>query len=168
MKNEDSPRNKNKSLPPKKNVGSDWEGLVEKKILEAMERGEFEDLPGRGKPLDLELDPNTPREWDLAFKLLKEAGFAPAWIEQDKEIRSAKEKLFKPLQSYLRTTNLPSRDREVIEARLIAEFRKQASELNRKIDDFNLQAPSLRVHHKRIRIDEEVIRFKEGVAKGRG
>ena len=40
----------------------DWsESLVERRIREAVERGDFDDLPGAGKPLDLR-DAGDP-EW---------------------------------------------------------------------------------------------------------
>ena len=66
----------------------DWEAAVEKQIREAMERGDFANLRGVGKPLDLSENPYTPEEWRLAFKVLKDAGAAPGWIEQGKEIRN--------------------------------------------------------------------------------
>lgn len=66
----------------------DWESAVEKAIREAQERGEFDNLANAGKPLNLEPNPYAP-DLDLAHHLLKEQGFAPAWIEEDKEIRQA-------------------------------------------------------------------------------
>lgn len=38
------------------------EALAEQKIRDAMERGEFTDLPGQGVPLDLRSDPLVPQE----------------------------------------------------------------------------------------------------------
>lgn len=147
--------------------GRDWQGLAERQILEAMERGEFDNLAGRGKPLDLSRPPHTPPEWEMAFKLLRDAGFAPEWIEQDKEIRAAKAAIEKPFENYLGRTRAARKDRSAFESRLIADFRKQALDLNRLIDDFNLKAPSLRVHHTRIRVEEEIAKFKEAASLGR-
>ncbi|WP_347354727.1 DUF1992 domain-containing protein [Intrasporangium sp.] len=39
-----------------------WESPVERAIREAQERGDFDDLPGAGKPLDLR-DANDPDWW---------------------------------------------------------------------------------------------------------
>ncbi len=149
---------------PRKGPPRDWESAVEKSIREAMERGEFEKLPGAGKPLDLRRDPNTPEDLELAFKLLRDAGFAPDWIEQDKEIRAGRAKLREPFQKYLARAQPAVADRAEREAHLIAEFRQEAAELNRQIDLFNLKAPSVGVHHARIRIEEEVDRFKRAFA----
>jgi len=60
--------------------------IAERKILEAMEQGEFDDLPGKGKPLDLSDDPMVPEELRVAFKVMKNAGFLPPELELHKEI----------------------------------------------------------------------------------
>ncbi len=43
-----------------------WESAVEKQIREAQERGEFDNLPGAGKPLDLS-DSGDPDWWVKRF-----------------------------------------------------------------------------------------------------
>ncbi len=66
---------------------------VEEAIQEAMRRGEFKDLPGQGKPLDLSAYFDTPEEVRLAYTLLKDANFLPEEVEMLKEIETLKEKL---------------------------------------------------------------------------
>jgi len=48
-----------------------YEKIVEQRIKEAMEKGEFENLPGKGKPIPLEDDSHVPEDLRLAYKLLK-------------------------------------------------------------------------------------------------
>lgn len=60
--------------------------LVEQKLLEAVSRGEFDDLPGAGRPLDLDDDPLVPEDLRLAYRILKNAGFVPPEVETVKEI----------------------------------------------------------------------------------
>jgi hypothetical protein len=60
--------------------------IAESRIREAMEQGVFENLPGAGKPLDLEEYFNTPEEWRLAFSILKNARCAPVEVELLKEV----------------------------------------------------------------------------------
>jgi DnaJ family protein C protein 28 len=67
-------------------TNGDWESWIDQKIREAQERGDFDNLPGKGKPLALTPNPYA-REQELAFKVLKDAGYAPEWIELDKTIR---------------------------------------------------------------------------------
>jgi hypothetical protein len=61
--------------------------IAERRILEAMERGEFDDLPGKGKPMNLEdEDPMVPEELRMAYRMLKNAGLLPPELELRKEI----------------------------------------------------------------------------------
>ena len=53
-----------------------------------MERGEFDNLPGAGKPLDLDNNPFVPTELRMAYKVLKNAGVVPQEVETHNEIRS--------------------------------------------------------------------------------
>ena len=59
-------------------------------IAEAIARGELDDLPGAGRPLDLDDDALVPEELRLAYRILKNAGFVPAELETLKEMASSK------------------------------------------------------------------------------
>jgi hypothetical protein len=66
--------------------------IAERKICEAMARGEFDDLPGRGKPLALEDElAGVPAELRMAYKILKNAGFVPPEVELRREILSLRQ-----------------------------------------------------------------------------
>jgi len=67
--------------------------VVEAIIKEAMQRGEFENLPGQGKPLDLTTYFETPEEVRLAYTALKNAGMVPEEIDLLQEIATLKEQL---------------------------------------------------------------------------
>jgi len=62
------------------------EMLAERKIAEALARGEFDGLPGAGRPLDLEDDALVPEDLRAAFRILRNAGFAPAEVEARRTI----------------------------------------------------------------------------------
>jgi hypothetical protein len=51
--------------------------LVEKKLEEAVSRGELANLPGEGRPLELEDDALVPEDLRAAYRILKNAGFVP-------------------------------------------------------------------------------------------
>ena len=55
--------------------------LAEQRISEAVSRGELDDLPGAGRPLDLSEDPLVPEDLRLAYRILKNAGFVPAELQ---------------------------------------------------------------------------------------
>ena len=63
-----------------------FEKLVEDRIKKAQKRGEFDDLPGAGKPLDLYDDWHIPEDLRLAYKILRNADCLPPEIELKKEI----------------------------------------------------------------------------------
>lgn len=67
--------------------------IVEARIQEAIERGELRDLPGEGKPLQLDDDSAIPEELRLAYRILKNAGFLPPELQLRKEVREAEQLL---------------------------------------------------------------------------
>jgi len=72
-----------------------WQILAENRIREAFERGEFDDLPGKGMPLDLSEYFNTPVADRMTFSLLKSAGVLPPELELLKEAESLERALAK-------------------------------------------------------------------------
>jgi hypothetical protein len=60
--------------------------VAESRIREAIANGEFENLPGSGKPLNLEEYFSTPEDLRMAFSILKNANCAPAEVELLKEL----------------------------------------------------------------------------------
>lgn len=60
--------------------------LAENRIREAMEAGEFDNLTGKGQPLNLEEDSHIPLELRMAYKILKNADCLPPELELRKEV----------------------------------------------------------------------------------
>ena len=90
----------------------EWHFIADRKIREAMDEGAFEHLEGAGRPLDLTENPFEDPSLRMAHRLLKNNGFAPAWIEEGKEI-----------------------EREIQLKRMAA------AEINKRIAAYNLKAP---------------------------
>lgn len=61
--------------------------IAERRIREAQERGEFDDLPGAGRPLELEDMSHVPEELRMAYTLLRNANCLPPELEERKEIQ---------------------------------------------------------------------------------
>jgi hypothetical protein len=57
-----------------------WRAVAERQIREAIQAGEFDNLPGAGQPLAVEENPYVPEDMRLAFKVLENAGVVPDWI----------------------------------------------------------------------------------------
>jgi DnaJ family protein C protein 28 len=129
------------------------ETLVEKKIREAIEQGEFDDLPGKGEPIDLAENPFEDPELRTVHRLLRNAGFAPAWIESRKEIDTELEQARATL---LRARKLYGEGPEW--QRVVKEFSEKASELNERIRVYNLKTPSAVFQRSHIDVEAEINR----------
>ena len=68
---------------------------VESLIQEAIARGDFDDLPNKGKPIDLTEYFNTPEELRMASSVLKSAGVKPPEVEVLCQIAELKNRLAK-------------------------------------------------------------------------
>jgi hypothetical protein len=67
--------------------------IADDRIRAAMDEGLFDDLPGKGKPLNLEDDSSVPEDMRLTFKILKNAGCLPIEMEVRKEIYNVRQLL---------------------------------------------------------------------------
>jgi hypothetical protein len=69
------------------------ESAVEQMIRQAIARGEFDNLKGKGKPLNLDDYFNTPEDVRMGFSILKSNDFVPEEVERLKEIAELRERL---------------------------------------------------------------------------
>jgi len=138
------------------------ESLAEKRLREAIENGEFDDLPGKGEPIDLKENPFEDPDLRVVHRLLRNAGFAPAWIEErkdiDAEFEASQTRLSRAWALFGSGAKAPS-DAEW--ERSVREFREKVAELNQRIRIYNLKAPAAVFHRKHIdpgKIIETIIR----------
>jgi hypothetical protein len=115
--------------------------LVERRIEEAMRAGAFDGLPGRGRPLRWEDESGVPEEWRLAFRILRSARLAPAWVDLDGEIRAEAAAARRQFRS-----EHQSLGRERARNRLA----RRLADLNRKISDLNLMVPHARFQRRHL------------------
>jgi hypothetical protein len=67
--------------------------LAEQRIVEAIERGEFDELPGAGRALDLGGDAYVPSELRAIYRVLKNSGYLPPELTLGNEIRAARRRV---------------------------------------------------------------------------
>ncbi len=127
---------------------------VEEQIQAAMARGEFDNLPGAGKPLDLSENPYTPEELRLGYKLLKDAGFAPLWITLQKEIEADLAALGQIERQYRQLVSEGAA--ESMLARLKATYRERLLEINAKIKQFNLMVPVANLQKRLFDVEQQM------------
>ena len=148
---------------------------VNKQIEEAMERGEFSDLPGKGEPLKLDTNPFLTPQARMANRLLKENGFTPRWVELEKEIKQEKaqlervlvnlkarrERLAVIIQQYPHRREVISRTFEQERARGITQYSEKLENLNRKVQRVNLLMPTRNRQYALINRAEALTHFQK-------
>ena len=69
----------------------DWmAGIAERKIQDAIDDGLFDNLPGRGQPLDLSVNPFEPPGMGAINRLLKHNRVLPPWLLIEQEIEAGR------------------------------------------------------------------------------
>jgi DnaJ family protein C protein 28 len=151
----------------------DWESWIDQQIREAQERGKFDDLPGKGKPLDLAPNPYA-KDQELAFKVLKDAGYAPDWIELDKALRGKLERARAVLTRRWEWRDLRLREladqsdswseaeRHRVQAnweQAVSVFELDVEAINREIAELNLKVPSSRFQRSSVDAGREIERL---------
>ena len=69
----------------------DWTaGIAERKIQEAIDEGLFDNLPGRGQPIDLSVNPFEPPGMGTINRMLKHNRVLPPWLLLEKEIEASR------------------------------------------------------------------------------
>jgi hypothetical protein len=138
-------------------VAPTWESLVDRQIREAIEDGRFDDLPYRGRALPRD-DDSAAGEWALAYRVLRNAGAAPPWIEADKEARSLLERRDAILARAATASPAGAR-------RLRADMERAVVEINAAIARLNAGAPTDRQHRRPLVLADELARLD--AARGR-
>lgn len=70
-----------------------FEKIIESRIKKAQDEGAFDNLPGKGRPLQLEDDRHIPEDLRMAYKVLKNADCLPPEVQLRKEIRATEDLL---------------------------------------------------------------------------
>jgi hypothetical protein len=70
-----------------------FDKIVETLLQEAIARGEFDNLPNQGQPINLTGYFNTPAAWRVAASMLKNAGVRPPEVELLRQVADLKRQL---------------------------------------------------------------------------
>jgi DnaJ homologue, subfamily C, member 28, conserved domain len=108
----------------RKPKGSTWESWVDRQIRDGIERGDFENLPGKGKPLDGigadGVDSRRDEDWWLKAKLRRERlSYLPTTLAVRKEVEEA-------LEAIGRASN------EHVVRRILADINQRIRDVNRR------------------------------------
>lgn len=127
----------------------DWDNLIEDKIQEGREKGVFDQLKNKGKPLPLSKN-LFGKDKELAHSLLKDNKMAPAWIGSRKQITNQIDKLREEInkvwtrheREYRVIKDKTYRDSLVISwDDACQKWKAEIVKLNKQIVDYNLKRP---------------------------
>ncbi len=125
----------------------DFEKLVEEQIREAIARGDYDNLPGRGRPQDLRINPHVHPDDRMAHDMLAAQGYALPWIEERRDLLRDRDRLLTSLRTAwerhggaLPTAAARARERARWIA-AVAAFRRDADALNARIRSHNHTVP---------------------------
>lgn len=144
----------------------DFDRLVEAKLKEAREKGEFDNLKRQGA-VEIDEELNIPEDERLAMMVLKRNDVSPQWIEADKALRMRIDTARRSLRRSwewrrAKLLDAPSADeRERIDkqwARAKDRFGEELVAINKEIFQFNLKTPAASVQRIPLRIEEELQR----------
>ncbi|NXT87089.1 DJC28 protein, partial [Anhinga rufa] len=139
------------------------ERLVEDLIQESMAKGDFDNLSGKGKPLQKFSDcPHIDPMTHNLNRILIDNGYQPEWILMQKEIRETIERLRKSVvasRSKLGGPMTPYRQKQW--NRICEQFIEDIGKLNKRIDNFNLVVPILSRQMVHFSADKEIARAQK-------
>lgn len=151
--------------------------LCEEKIREAKAKGEFDNLPGSGKPLQEDYFKNNPyldQTEYLLNRIVQRNGAAPPWVimqqEVDTELNSFKLQLSSVCKRCI--DELKEEGRPVLKTTLVQRFNqaeksffeKQVSSLNSRVRSYNVMCPSP-VRKQLLELDKELASVMEKYVK---
>lgn len=144
-----------------------FDRVVEDLIQEAMSKGQFDNLEGKGKPLSHAQSQNPYVDFTQhkINKILLDNGFTPEWITLQKEIRTDikdLEDILTEYRSYIGEIPLNDADTDEWSA-VVGRLEYRETEINKKIDKYNLITPILDQQRCRIqlkRVADKVLNSK--------
>lgn len=124
--------------------------IAEEKIRRAIEAGEFDQLAGKGKPLNLEDNPFEPDGMGTVFRLLKNNDYTLPWIEEGMEIERKRLLAHRMLRYACQTGKSPEQHHQAQEV-----FAQQIESLNSEIIHYNLRVPGAVFQRNTLNIEAE-------------
>ncbi|HSG18256.1 MAG TPA: DnaJ family domain-containing protein, partial [Anaerolineae bacterium] len=148
-----------------------WKDAAEEAIEEAIRSGAFDDLPGRGKPLNLINNPYAPGT-ELAYQLLQDNQYTLPWIAQRASLLASVDALRQEIDrtwteclAEYHAIGEDSAAEQTARMELteywreqLAIWEQQIAELNKEIADLNLKQPGNQLEIMKLSLDIELAR----------
>ncbi len=118
---------------------TEWSDLVSQRIEDAMRRGAFDNLAGKGKPQNLERNPFVSADQQTAIDLLKNNDLVPEWIAARREVLSARDRLRDELKQAVTVIRRQMDEASDVEerARLSQSWKRWLNAWHSRMEDLN-------------------------------
>lgn len=141
--------------------------LVGQRIEEATRNGAFDNLRGKGKPLNLQRNPHVPEGMEMAYSIMQNNNIAPEWIGDRaavlRRIADFRLRLETAVHDYQERLH---NARDIVQRvaanqswqQQLPQVEAQLQEINRQIRTVNLKQPMIHLEIFLLRLDEELTR----------
>lgn len=141
--------------------------IVGQRIDEATRNGAFDNLRGKGKPLNLQPNPHVPAGMEMAYSIMQNNNISPEWIGDRnavlQRIADFRLRLAAAVVDYQQARQSASDVVERVAAmqdwqQQLPQVDAQMQEINRQIRIVNLKQPLIHLEIYVLRMDEELAR----------
>jgi DnaJ family protein C protein 28 len=145
---------------------AEWRDVAEEAIEEAIRSGVFDDLPGRGKPLNLINNPYAPGT-ELAYQMLKDNQYTLPWISERSsllaQIQEMRADIAASWTAYRGQYRIAVDDNQRLTLAqewmdLLALWEERIAGLNKEISTLNLKQPGNQLEILKLTINSELER----------
>ena len=129
---------------------SPFSRAVESILNQADRDGTFDHLRGSGKPIEWQDETFVPEDLRLAYRMLRESGCRPVWMDEGEELESDLTSL---RQIFSQRWQLAVNDGE--RSTIRKDWQHEVDAINRRIFDYNLRVPLARFQRRHVDADTE-------------
>jgi DnaJ family protein C protein 28 len=151
----------------RENAEREWRSAVDRLIDEAQQKGVFDDLPGKGKPLKLRKNPYAGDQ-ALAYEILENNNYTLPWIADRNELLAAIDAFRAALRQRWSRYQTQLDNARTLDARhalrqewmrSLIETEAEIAALNKRIARLNLKIPVERLEILKLQRDRELRRI---------
>ena len=140
-----------------------WERGIDKQLDDAQREGKFDNLPGKGKPLNIDENPHTDPTLRSAYQILKDNAFTLPWIaagqQIDRDLDAARTALLRTLAWTRDQSDLALVQDELQRAE--STFIDLLAEINKRIAAYNLSIPNSRFERLKLDPAREIEKLRQ-------
>jgi DnaJ family protein C protein 28 len=145
----------------------EYHDLIGRRIEEAVRQGAFDNLRGKGKPLNLQRNPFVPEEMEMAYSIMEQNQIAPEWILDRKTVLQRIEQFRQRMQAAVTAHQQQWQAASDAATRghlahgwqsQLHQWEEELAKLNQLIATLNLKQPLVNLEVFKLRLDDELAR----------